>query len=359
MSNTNNFKVRCTGYNGKEKFFTLGKIYDVCNGIIVSDDGFPYDDWAFQTLGRESTFECLVQWMKPYYDFELVPDKDKIVITTDGKTTTATKYYSDGKKVKATARCAPEDTFDFNVGAELAMERLMNKINTENVVAYGFKVGDRVNYKGVNGTVICILANYHFDRQCIGVEFDSKIKKITHNCEGFELAAGKVGTSGNCRWFYPHEINKGEIVKPVEFGGFKVGDRVNVNRNNGTVICISVNEDGSYRNIGVEFDNRYNIGHDCQGFKLADGAIGTKGTSRWFNPSELTRGEVPQYYNGKVVCVENKFDGSRPVSKFTIGKVYEINDGVITSDEGYNSSKYVSVHRLCAGMGHKFIEIVE
>lgn len=51
---------------------------------------------------------------------------EKIVITHDGKTTTAT-LYRDGEKVKATAKCAPEDKFDFMVGAKLAMERLVDK----------------------------------------------------------------------------------------------------------------------------------------------------------------------------------------------------------------------------------------
>lgn len=51
-------------------------------------------------------------------------DEHKIVITTDGKTTTAKLY--DGKKFikTATAKCSPEDEFDFRIGAELAVERL-------------------------------------------------------------------------------------------------------------------------------------------------------------------------------------------------------------------------------------------
>lgn len=66
---------------------------------------------------------------------------EKIIITTDGKTTTATKYFADGKKVSATANCSPEDTFDFNVGAKLAMERLMEAVEPP---------------KYYNGKVVCI-----------------------------------------------------------------------------------------------------------------------------------------------------------------------------------------------------------
>lgn len=51
----------------------------------------------------------------------------KVVITTDGKTTTAKMY--EGKKVLKTAKsqCSPEDTFDFAVGAKLALERVTEK----------------------------------------------------------------------------------------------------------------------------------------------------------------------------------------------------------------------------------------
>ena len=52
---------------------------------------------------------------------------EKIVITTDGVTTTAKKY--DGKKVikEAKAVCSKDDEFSFDVGAKLAMERLLEE----------------------------------------------------------------------------------------------------------------------------------------------------------------------------------------------------------------------------------------
>lgn len=51
----------------------------------------------------------------------------KIVITTDGTETLARLY--EGKKVvlTATAKCSPDDTFNFDTGAKLAFERLMEK----------------------------------------------------------------------------------------------------------------------------------------------------------------------------------------------------------------------------------------
>lgn len=79
------------------------------------------------------------------YEGELEPVSDnKIVITTDGKTTLARLY--DGKKVVKTAKakCAPEDEFDFLASAKLAFERL-----TQN------KVKKPTYY---NGKVVCVEA---------------------------------------------------------------------------------------------------------------------------------------------------------------------------------------------------------
>lgn len=51
----------------------------------------------------------------------------KIVITTDGKTTTA-KMYDWKSCIKVSeARCCPSDTFDFQTGAEIAFDRLFGE----------------------------------------------------------------------------------------------------------------------------------------------------------------------------------------------------------------------------------------
>lgn len=66
-------------------------------------------------------------WWCPDYILEHAPVNDKIVITTDGKTTTATKY--DGKTIvkTAVAKCSPDDTFDFDTGAKIAFDRLIGR----------------------------------------------------------------------------------------------------------------------------------------------------------------------------------------------------------------------------------------
>ena len=92
----------------------------------VMDDGSD-DSWC--------TVDCLVE----------DKSKEKIVITHDGKVTTATLYGKFGSKVTATARCAPEDTFDFLIGAEIAMGRLVDKLvyAKHNIILVKFREGER------------------------------------------------------------------------------------------------------------------------------------------------------------------------------------------------------------------------
>lgn len=60
---------------------------------------------------------------------------EKIIITTDGVTTTARRYIGKELQGTAEAKCSPSDTFDFEKGANLAFGRLIGgtviKLDTE------------------------------------------------------------------------------------------------------------------------------------------------------------------------------------------------------------------------------------
>lgn len=81
---------------------------------------------------------------------ELVSVDQKIVITVDGSTTLARLY--EGKKVVkiAEAKCAPDDKFDFNIGAKLAFERLISIVKEVDRPA---KVGEYVKVLSEDGHV--------------------------------------------------------------------------------------------------------------------------------------------------------------------------------------------------------------
>lgn len=72
--------------------------------------------------------------------FELITP-ETIVITSDGKTTTA--YLKQGKKTvkQAIAKCSPDDEFSLEIGAKLALNRLFE---VECVKQNHYQVGDRV-----------------------------------------------------------------------------------------------------------------------------------------------------------------------------------------------------------------------
>lgn len=93
-------------------------------GIIISEPRGKYVGQTFG-VGCELKPEC----------FDLVTEGDKIVIITDGVTTTAKMYC--GKEVikKAEAKCAPGDKFDFEFGARLAMDRLFEDTRDTKIAA--------------------------------------------------------------------------------------------------------------------------------------------------------------------------------------------------------------------------------
>ena len=133
------------------------------------------------------------QDIKPFHNY------NKIVITTDGKTTTA-KLYENNKVIKtATANCSPEDEFDFKVGAELAVNRLISKpCGTVKAPQY------------YNGKVVCIKNTLHDDEFTIGKVYEIKDGKFTDNYGTERPAAdAKVKTLDDLKndeyfkkWFY-------------------------------------------------------------------------------------------------------------------------------------------------------------
>ena len=111
--------------------------------VYKMDNGTDYDSVVFEMLkfkGKEATISTYTDsnkylisedgdcwnWTDEMFS-GLAVSRPKIVITTDGKTTTAKMY--EGKKLLKTAesKCSTEDTFDFAIGAKLALERVTEK----------------------------------------------------------------------------------------------------------------------------------------------------------------------------------------------------------------------------------------
>ena len=69
-----------------------------------------------------------------YFDLYKPASNNKIVITTDGKVTTASLYNGKEKIKTAKSSCHPEDTFDFNTGAKIAFDNLIGEAGEEHKV---------------------------------------------------------------------------------------------------------------------------------------------------------------------------------------------------------------------------------
>ena len=132
----------------------LGQIFAGVEGVIDGihpDPNYEYPYWVKSEVNRFGVY-CKVKCLAKDYKS---PKSEKIVITTDGKITAATLYGEMGTKKTATAKCAPEDKFDFFTGAELALRRLLGK---EDV---GMQKPEKPKY--YNGKVVCVKSEFTRD----------------------------------------------------------------------------------------------------------------------------------------------------------------------------------------------------
>lgn len=112
-------------YEGNKNI--VGKIGTVIalNGYDTDRVGVEFDDtigFGGHTCGgKGKDNHC---WWCDDYILEPAPVNRKIIITTDGKTTTAKMYAGKSIIKTATAKCRPDDNFDFVTGAKIAFERL-------------------------------------------------------------------------------------------------------------------------------------------------------------------------------------------------------------------------------------------
>ena len=77
-----------------------------------------------------------------FFDLDVTTDQ-KIVITTNGRTTTAKLYHGKTVNKTATAKCSPDDKFDFVEGAKIAFDRLTDR-ETHKPETGKIKVGNLV-----------------------------------------------------------------------------------------------------------------------------------------------------------------------------------------------------------------------
>lgn len=267
-----------------------------------------------------------------YFDL-LKPVKQSIHIYTDGKTTTA--KLCEGKIVvkTATAKCHPDDEFDFLEGARWAFGRLVN--------------GDEV-YRLTQE-----VKHLQAEIEKLKAELSVNLNDLEWMTEQRDKLQAEV------------ERLKAEQMKTSVFDwdAFKQG-KIVVHcdtEEKAKAFLRECEEEGlkwyggdkpTYFATWEDDKEKTCYRHDCKGLVYASIDYYTqKGYT--IVPYTPTKPEPPKYYSGKVVCVASGMHHTK-------GKIYECKNGILDSDDGYNSGLlFSSLEELNQFPIPKFIELVE
>lgn len=126
----------------------LHSSYTELGNIIEIETVRNDNDVYYSTVGKRKNLSCFEVGSFFANGLKPIHEHDKIVITTDGRTTTAKMY--DGKKLvdSAKAICSPDDEFDFNLGATIALERLTGHVHGQ--------LENTLEETWYNGKVVCV-----------------------------------------------------------------------------------------------------------------------------------------------------------------------------------------------------------
>ena len=256
---------------------------------------------------------------KMYYFFEdeLVPlNTQKIVITSDGTETLARLY--DGNKVikTATAKCSPEDTFNFEAGARIAFDRLIESPLSKalkNLASAAAKCG-----KAIRDSAATIEIKTHVYKP------GDKVKVIANTCS-HGMKIGEIVTldrplpedGGSTMWFVK-EYNTRWYIRERDFELYK--------------FKFEVGKQYAYNDCVIEITSARIDECNCRRYDYIE-IKGNTGPIKNFTENSTFGNELkpyvpPKRYNGKVVCVKS------PYPWWTVGKVYEVVNGKMKANDG-------------------------
>ena len=242
-----------------------------------------------------------------FVEDDLEPVNETIVIYRKDREVIAVDKVTGDKSI---AKCSPEDTFDFNVGAKLAFDRLMNG-NKENITVNDMR--NRLeSYCHCKSCIDCKLKSPTCRCGC-GAHFMTKDDNGNYTMSNEEIkdAFNIVFGTGvkDSKQKDPYKFKVGDIVK----GNSKSDEKYVVTNSNMTSGKVTrVSNDGDTITIEV-------LEHKTMTF--ADGEeYGVE--SKYFDLVE----EDQKLYNGKIVFT--KCD-----SIFKTSHIYEVKDGIINTDQ--------------------------
>ena len=301
--------------------FKVGDKVKILDGSMFSNyaGGWTYGMCSY--IGHVATIERVNRlgeyFMKeiPYVwderGLELVKEETIVVYRKDQKVIALDK--STGKK--AIARCNPADTFDFETGAKLALNRLFGTgVLPEQVGP--FKVGDIVKgNKDSNMMYAC--TNEHMIGKVIDIYHDYIRVKILDQSDNPYYVGKEFDV--NPKYFERVEFKEvhrtakaGEFVKIVAAENVPLNDDATLAYKNGDIIKI-INNDDVFKRA------RFREGTDKNGasYILLD---------REYIVLEGIKQEEPkpQLYNGKIIFTKGD-------ACFKTGHIYEVKNGLIES----------------------------
>lgn len=261
---------------------TISSIYELSNGEIAykchGTAGYMFDERGLERCVNETI---------------VIYRKDNETIALDKAT---------GKK--AIAKCSPEDTFDFNIGAKLAFDRLMHG-NKENITVEDMRKMLKSYCDGMS-CFDCKLK--HQTCRCgLGTHFMFKDKTGNYTMSDKEIKSAFDIVFGNDVKEVKRRAKKGEYVKIVDaiasYGNYKNGD------------ILRIVDDVDHVRYG--YGNGQYL-HDSE-YVVLEG----------YKPEKEGKPEEPpKLYNGKIIFT--KGDGM-----FKTGHICEVKDGrIVTTTYG-------------------------
>lgn len=123
-------RVRCIRNDGlKELVGKVGTVVEAGRAII----GIDFDE-SIGGHGLDGKARGGHGWWLALSSIELVDSNVNVIITIKGKTTTAKMMVGKRCVVKAVAKCSPNDALDPLVGAQIALQRLVEQRGSKFVV---------------------------------------------------------------------------------------------------------------------------------------------------------------------------------------------------------------------------------
>lgn len=191
-----NFKVRCV--ETERGWLTAGKIYEIKDGKMIDDEGELYPLGSRTLDGIED--------VRQYYSsskWELVDDTiQTITIRQKGRKVIAVLNDAYGNYINsAKAICSPEDTFDFEIGKNIAIKRLLGEeVKNITLTLDGKKISQAVKRQG---EALASIRKSSFDwktfksgKFAVHCDTEEKAKAFLKECDehGLRWCAGEKAT---------------------------------------------------------------------------------------------------------------------------------------------------------------------